>query len=251
MGEQEEKTDWHLMSKRFILAGKILCVVSMALTVGYLTWEYTLFPYNIFLIIFEIAVVIIALFSLIRISTHRHYNKYDPKRLGITNNNLILLLTNITSDIYRYQEGASFYFNGVRFYKYSTIILAGISTIILGIDLDDDDLKILSQIKYKTFAKNAALIIGAIITVITSLTTYWNIEKYWLFNKTILNKLSSLKDDIENEFTSNSLPDEKIQSRYNDYKRIKGDFYKYWEGALSDRGSTNNADNSNSTTSSN
>jgi hypothetical protein len=81
-------------------------------------------------------------------------------------------------------------------------------------------------------------VIGAIITVSTALMTYWNIEKYWLQNKTMVNKLRALKDDIESDFVAGKLTDqEKLQEKIDAYKKIKGDFYKYWEGALSDRGS--------------
>ena len=141
-------------------------------------------------------------------------------------------MTNLTYDINKYEEGSSYYFNGVRAYKYSTIILSGISTIVLGLDLKGVTAKI-GQMDITTFSKNTAFVIGAIITVATSLMTYWNIEKYWLINKTIVNKLRGLRDELEDTCTSKSNPlnamDITIQEKVN----------KYWEGALSDRGSQN------------
>jgi len=64
-------------------------------------------------------------------------------------------------------------------------------------------------------------------------------------NKTIVNKLRSLREDIEEEFILGILksgklkeqPDiAKFKEKVEAYKNIKGDFYKYWAGAFGARG---------------
>ena len=143
-----------------------------------------------------------------------------------------LLWSNISSDLSRYEQASYYYFNGVRSYKYSTIILAGISTIVLGLNLGKEQSE-----DYAVLSKNIALVIGAIITVSTSLFTYWNIEKYWLINKSIVNKLRELKHDLEITFVTGELNPAALSAKIQMYKEIKETFYKYWDGALSERSS--------------
>jgi hypothetical protein len=67
-----------------------------------------------------------------------------------------------------------------------------------------------------------------------------------LTNKSIVNKLTALRDEIESDFVAGKLEDPtNLQKKIDAYKEIKGDFYKYWEGALADRGSQSGQGNSN------
>lgn len=175
---------------------------------------------------------------MLRMSTFQPKSKYDTSHLITKKEQLSLLLINITYDIDRYEEGSSYYFNGVRFYKYSTMILSGISTILLGLSFKDIHFKYDNI--YPELSKNIAFVIGAIITIYTGLMTYWNIEKYWLQNKSVVNKLRALRGEIENEDRAETLTDEKIQNKFDKYQSIKDEFYKYWEGALSGRNSQSN-----------
>lgn len=145
-----------------------------------------------------------------RMSTSHTVRPYDFKRLSNYKDTSELLLTHIAYVIARYKENASYYFQGIRFYKWSTIILAGISTIVLGLDLGDySNSSVVTKMKYTVLAKNIALVIGAIITVSTALVSYWNIEKYWLTNKTIANKLEALQEDIEHDIVAGTLTNDK------------------------------------------
>ena len=236
---EENVTDWHKITRKGVLIGKFFLLLFILCLFATLTYQYIISPYSLFIIGIEICLMAISAFSLIRMNTFKPVKPYDFDKLKNQNEPLKFLLTNIDYDIKRYEEGSSYYFHGVRFYKYSTIILAGISTIILGLDLGDiGDIYVIDKMKYTIFAKNIALIIGAIITVSTALMTYWNIEKYWLMNKTIVNKLKALRGDIETEYLANKLADPtKLKEKVDEFKKIKGDFYKYWEGALADRGS--------------
>ncbi|MCF0049539.1 hypothetical protein LXM25_05710 [Dyadobacter sp. LJ53] len=239
---KSEKTDWHSVAKTGILIGKLLFVLFLLSLTIIATFNTASRPYSFIFIGLEISIAIILVFSFIRMNTFKQSAEYNFDQLISKKDPFQLLLTNIAHDINKYEEGSSYYFKGVRSYKYSTMTLAGISTVILGLDLSDyPQLTILDSMTYTKFAKNAALIIGSYITVTTALVTFWNIEKYWLTNKTIVHKLRSLRDDIENEFVKNGpIPNSAfLEEKINEYKRIKGDFYKYWEGALADRGSQN------------
>jgi hypothetical protein len=247
--EKKDKRDWHKVSKKGTLIGKFLVLLFLLCLIISATLKLIIYPYSIFVVGLEISLAIISAFTIIRMSTFKPMKPYNFDKLKEQKEPIKLLLTNIDYDIGRYEEGSSYYFNGVRFYKYSTIILAGISTIILGLDFSDyGNTALIGQMRYTTFAKNIALIIGATITVTTALMTYWNIEKYWLTNKTIVNKLRALRDDIESDFVAGKLTNDekKLQEKIDDYRNIKGDFYKYWEGALADRGSQSGQGNTTS-----
>ncbi|HZY37297.1 MAG TPA: DUF4231 domain-containing protein [Mucilaginibacter sp.] len=235
----EQKINWRKISKNGVLIGQFLLIIFILSLVTLLSGKFIPYPYSICAIGFEISLACIAIFSIIRMNTFKPAKKYDFSKLNITGGQLMLLLQNITYDIGVYEEASSYYFNGVRFYKYSTIILAGISTVILGLDTGNNSTNtVFAGIKYSAFAKDVALIIGAIITVSTSLMSYWNIEKYWLTNKTIANKLRALKIEIENDHMRYTLKSgsKKLQKRFEKYVDIKADFYKYWDGALAVRG---------------
>jgi hypothetical protein len=243
---QKTQRDWHKFARKGALLSKFLLILFLLCLTITATMKFVVYPYSIFIVGLEIALALTSAFTIVRMNTFKPTRPYNFERLKQQKEPVNLLLTNINYDISRYEEGSSYYFNGVRVYKYSTIILAGVSTIILGLDLSEyGDFTIFGGMSYTIFAKNIALVIGAIITVSTALMTYWNIEKYWLQNKTMVNKLRALKDDIEAEFVAGKLNSaEKLQEKIEAYKKIKGDFYKYWEGALSDRGSQGGQTNS-------
>ena len=230
---------WNKLAKRAIVGTKVILVLTVLCVFINLTVENVPLPYRIYAVIAELAITISSIFTLIRINTARARATYDLSKLqGLTQEGL--LLQNITFDIAKFEESASFYFTGIRIYKYSTMFLAGLSTILLGLSLKglvpDSWLAI-----YPELAKNIAFVIGAIITVYTGLMGYWNIEKYWIQNKSIANKLKALKDKIENQDRAQKLTTEEVQKRFEEYQAIKGDYYKYWEGALSAHGSQSSA----------
>jgi hypothetical protein len=232
---QKRIMDWHRVSKIVILFSKFFILLFLLCIIATLTYKYVDLPYSIYLIGIEFAIFTMVCFMIIRMSTFKPIGQIQlPRHFNPNDEQSKLLWFNLTYDINKYEEGSSYYFNGVRVYKYSTILLSGLSTIILGLDLGNIKIGLM---EYPTFSKNMALVIGAIVTISTSLMTYWNIEKYWLINKTIVNKLRALRDELENAFTSNSLDKTAIQEKVKKYSDIKETFNKYWEGALSERSS--------------
>jgi hypothetical protein len=233
MDDKTIKINWHIIAKTGILISKIVVLLFLLLFAITLTKRFIVSPYNIYLIGIECAIFLMSVLMILRMSTFKPKTEYDPSKLITKDEQLSLLLTNITFDIDRFEEGASYYFNGVRVFKYSTMILAGVSTIILGLSFNNLPFSDSFKKYYPEVAKNIAFVIGAIITVYSGLMTYWNIEKYWLQNKAVVNKLRALRDEIENEDRAKKLTNDMIQEKFTKYQEIKGEFYKYWEGALS------------------
>ena len=229
----ETKIDWHDIARVGIFVSKIMVLIFILLFVITLTNNTINSPFNIYLIGIECAIFLMSGLMILKMSTFKTKTEYDASKLITKQDQLSLLLINISYDIDKFEEGSSYYFNGVRVYKYSTMILAGISTILLGLSFNDLPFSVNFKAYYPLVAKNIAFIIGAIITVYSGLMTYWNIEKYWLQNKTIVHKLRSLRDEIENEYRGGKLTNDIIQNKFEKYQEIKGEFYKYWEGALS------------------
>lgn len=242
-----KKFSWRIVAGKGILVAKLFTLLFVLGIVARLTWDRVPAPYGSLLVGLELAITMMMTFIVIRRNTFPPTRSYNFDALRQQKDPVQWLLTRITYDISRYQEGAAYFYNGVRLFKYLTAILAGISTIVLGLDFgDNENIYILPGISYTLFAKNLALVIGAIIAVSSTLMAYWNIEKYWMFNKTIVNKLRALQQEVEKDYllekfikTQNGakiLDEENFAIRLNEYRNIKGDFYKYWEGALADRG---------------
>ncbi|MGE0569408.1 MAG: SLATT domain-containing protein [Bacteroidia bacterium] len=210
------------------------------------TWSISTWPYSLYFIGIEFALFIFLCFLILQLNTYKTSEPIFFDELKLKSAPFKHLLSGINREISRYEAGSFYYFNRVRFYKYLTIFLGGLSTVVLGLDMSDylQDGKIFG-VTYSVFAKNIALVIGAIITVATSFMTYWNVEKYWLINKTIANKLKALRNDIENDYVLGnfSIKDgeiiennkEAIKARMEEYKKIMTDFHKYWEGTLAER----------------
>jgi len=235
MESKGNKINWHKIARTGVLISKISLFVFILCFVVNLTWRNADFPNNLFFAGIEIAVFAMSSLMMLRMNTYQPKDKYDTARLITKKEQLSLLLINITYDINRYTEGSYYYFNGVRVYKYSTMILSGLSTILLGLSFKDIPFKYASI--YPELSKNIAFVIGAIVTIYTGLMTYWNIEKYWLQNKSVANKLRALRDEIENEDKAQKLTDDEIQKKFEKYQLIKDEFNKYWDGALSGKNS--------------
>ncbi|WP_373522476.1 hypothetical protein, partial [Aquiflexum sp.] len=138
------------------------------------------------------------------------------KNLEEKKNRAHLLLTNLDYDCYKLEEKSSYYFKTIKLYKFLIIFLGGLSTVLIGLDIrliNFMDVEVMG-----TVIKNSVLLLTASITVLTSLFSYWNLEKYWMTHKVILFRLRILKDKVEDAYKK--VLDTKSQDGKNKDKKI-------------------------------
>lgn len=114
-------------------------------------------------------------------------------------------------------------FTVVRLFKYPLIILTSVSTIVLGLELGNDCLIV---------QKNIALVVGTIVTALTTLMTFWNVEEYWLRNKIIEIQLIKLQDNFQFE-KKMGLTEDRIKFYFNQYQDIINEYEKIWKSTVS------------------
>jgi len=123
-------------------------------------------------------------------------------------------------------------FNIVRWFKYPLVVLTVLLTITLGLNLDGYS-EVLG-LNPATAQKNIGLIIGAIITGLTTLMTFWNVEEYWIKNKVIELQLKSLLNKLQFNKTVGTTKS-KINELFKSYQTIIGQQEEIWKSTLDDR----------------
>ena len=222
------------ISKAGLNIAKLLILLALLLIIGQFTFDSFSKPYSYYIIGALTAVFLYVVFVKLReVTRRRGFEPYNADRLTTNNQQLVALMIALHSEIHRFQDSVSYYFFNVRNIKYSTAILAGISTVVLGIDLAG--VKMPYGLDWTKLAKNIALIIGTIITIISTMAVFWNLEKYWLQNKIILQKFRQLREDIEFADKRQPLSPEEVNAYCEKFKTIKNEFYKYWEGVQADK----------------
>ncbi|QLG87433.1 DUF4231 domain-containing protein [Chitinibacter bivalviorum] len=115
------------------------------------------------------------------------------------------------------------------FFKFSMLILATISTIVLGLDAAG----------LQPYAKNIALVLGALITLLGGIASFLNIEEYWMRNNAIHLRLKALRDRLIYLTADLQAIEENIlQSIINDYQAITESNINYWYDAIAERNAT-------------
>ncbi|WP_348945145.1 DUF4231 domain-containing protein [Chitinibacter sp. FCG-7] len=110
--------------------------------------------------------------------------------------------------------------------KFSMLALAAASTVVLGLDA-----AILLP-----YAKNIALVLGAIMTLLGGIASFLNIEEYWMRNNAIHLRLKGLRDRLV--YLSADLQrieEDALQSLINDYQAITESNINYWHEAIAER----------------
>lgn len=110
----------------------------------------------------------------------------------------------------------------VRFLKIIVLLLAMISTVVLGLKtVITDNVQVI-----------IGLIISALISFITALSSYFNFEEYWMRNISIHIQLNIIRDEFVFAIQSDVL-DENVLKAYNDkLKKIQENNIEYWKKAL-------------------
>jgi len=106
------------------------------------------------------------------------------------------------------------------------MFLSGVSTVILG-------LKISKGEGLSSNMSNIALVLTAMITFLTSLAVFWDIENYWVRNKIMLNKLKEIRYEYVFFLSGTANPSDKDLKPFLD-KLIASLGDEYWEKFLKD-----------------
>ncbi len=107
----------------------------------------------------------------------------------------------------------------VRVFKILTLLLATIGTIVFGLKtIIDENIQVV-----------AGLIISALISFITAISSYFNLEVYWIRNIKTHIKLNILRDSFLLDVTGNSLDDDKINAYWDKLKDLGTENLIYWE----------------------
>ena len=134
----------------------------------------------------------------------------------------ILKLTKRT----RLLRGANYLFS------ISILFLSAALTIILGYNLKED-----SDIR---LTKNIALIIGAVITFLSGLKTFWKLESYWIRRKITLRRLQDLRDEFNFEKFSEQEFD--LSTLFAEYQSVQKYSTIYWEDVYNEAKSDRKGD---------
>jgi hypothetical protein len=226
--------DWHFYSWIGIKLAQAGIFLFLLLIFCKLALDNITYPYNYFIAGIAICIFGAVFFGMIRVHTFKPRREaYDLSRLSTRNALLDEVMKNLDFEITKFENGANYYFQQVSSFKYTTVILSGISTIVLGLDLSGVEMPL--PVDYTLLSKNIALVIGSVITVMTTMFIFWNLEKYWLQNKIILQRFRQLREEIELADKKKILNPNEIDDFCERFKKIKFDFYKYWEGVQAER----------------
>lgn len=136
-----------------------------------------------------------------------------------------LLEGKLITSIKEFEKRRRKMFNIVSWFKYPLVLLTATSTIVLGLELGTD---------FVVKQKNLALIIGAVVTGITTLMTFWNVEEYWIKNKIMELQLKSLQNKFQFEKAA-GLSEERVNEFFKQYLVIIGQQEELWKATLDEK----------------
>ena len=97
-----------------------------------------------------------------------------------------------------------------------------VSTIILG----------LKSVMDSNAQVNIGLILSSSITFLTALSSYFNLERYWMRNITKHIELNILRDEFQFDVLCKKLDTQRIEYYKDKLKSIQEDNKKYWNNVL-------------------
>jgi hypothetical protein len=149
------------------------------------------------------------------------------------------LLDRVNDEIKLFTEKTNQSFRTVKIFKVTNVLLSALITIVLGVNLKwfgaNNEGAYLIAAQYSMIAKDVALILGAILTLLGTLAIFWDIEKYWLQNKVTKQQLKILRNEL-NYLKNRETPitQDELDRIFNKFQNIMRQFHLYWEGVLQD-----------------
>ena len=110
----------------------------------------------------------------------------------------------------------------VQTVKISILLFAMVSTIILG----------LKNALSENCQINTGLVLSAIITFLTALSSFFNFERYWMRNISIHIELNILRDNFIYEAEANKIDESRLKYYRDQLENIQKNNIKYWEEAI-------------------
>lgn len=121
-----------------------------------------------------------------------------------------------------FSQKDKFYKKLVRVSKILILLLAMGNTVVLALkDVINMDTQII-----------LGVILSASVTFFTAITTYFNLETYWMRNIQIHIQLNILRDDFLYNASANKIDNAKIEGYKQSLENIQNDNIKYWNKAL-------------------
>jgi hypothetical protein len=112
--------------------------------------------------------------------------------------------------------------------RISILVLSASATIILGLNKISTWIMLLPKITLFEISSDIALIITTIITLLSSLAAFWDIETYWIRLKIMLNKLKRLRYEFVFTVMGDKLmTNEKLNKYLEKFISFQAD--EYWE----------------------
>lgn len=105
--------------------------------------------------------------------------------------------------------------------KITILILALANTIILGLNIIDNNIQV-----------NVGLVLSALITFFTAVSSYFNFEEYWMRNIGIHIRLNIIRDNFILDAKTKALSDERAEYYKEELNKIQEGNIKYWKKAI-------------------
>jgi hypothetical protein len=224
--------------------GVTICATALALLLGTaLVWfayhSIPPGPYRYLLSAVVVLLFAIVVFSLVKMAAaeRRRRRQAAANSAMPTASPTDYLINRVRLSVREFANNTRWLFRAVRLYKYATVGLSLLATIVLGLNLGH--LEGPQHALYAATSKNIALVLNALVAAITTLSVFWNVEKYWVQNKVIKHQLRSLLADIEFEMSRNNgavTDGALLQTFFARHQAILKNFHFYWEGVLTERG---------------
>lgn len=134
-----------------------------------------------------------------------------------------MLFNQLDSAVEKYRTQAKRYKIITIFFRIITLFLAAASTVLLGLSVPDDP-------EYLVWSRNLAFVFGAISTIVVGLSTFWNLEPYWIKSKILFARLRALREQYHFRRAKNgNLSADEIEQAFNEYRSLLDAQIEYWE----------------------